>query len=248
MFIDTEGIILRQTKATGGRRMVLLFSKKYGKISAGSNISEKGRSKSALAMRPFTHGRYELYKKGDFYNINGAETIRSFYRIGEDIDKYMNSSYCLELVDKFISEGEPVPGIFNLTLDLLVEMEKRKQKYGTLVCAFELKALKQLGYLPELKKCVRCGSKNEVIAFSIKEGGILCTDCGKYTEKSAKDTLIYDISFGIVNILSYFLDNPLESLEKLALEEDILDKIQTIVREYIKYHLDIGQMKSESLI
>ena len=44
MYIDSEGIILRQTKTTNGRRMVLLFSKKYSKISAGSSISEKGRS------------------------------------------------------------------------------------------------------------------------------------------------------------------------------------------------------------
>ncbi len=45
--------------------MILLFTKKYGKISAGSNINEKGRTKSALAMRPFTYGTYELYKTGN---------------------------------------------------------------------------------------------------------------------------------------------------------------------------------------
>ncbi|MDD4367176.1 MAG: recombination protein O N-terminal domain-containing protein, partial [Eubacteriales bacterium] len=62
MYTDTEGIILRQTKTVNGRRMVLLFSKKYGKISAGTGISEKGRSKAALAMRPFAYGRYEIFK------------------------------------------------------------------------------------------------------------------------------------------------------------------------------------------
>ena len=65
MYINSEGIIFRQVKATGGRRMILLFTKKYGKISAGSNINEKGRTKSALAMRPFTYGTYELYKTGN---------------------------------------------------------------------------------------------------------------------------------------------------------------------------------------
>ncbi|MDD2217931.1 MAG: recombination protein O N-terminal domain-containing protein, partial [Eubacteriales bacterium] len=53
---------MKQTKATNGRRMIVLFSKKYGKISAGTGITEKGKGKSALAMRPFTFGRYELYK------------------------------------------------------------------------------------------------------------------------------------------------------------------------------------------
>ena len=67
MITDTEGVVLRQIKAAYGRRMVLLFSKKYGKISAGSSISEKGRSRAALAMRPFTYGRYELFKNRDSY-------------------------------------------------------------------------------------------------------------------------------------------------------------------------------------
>ena len=95
MYTDTEGIILRQTKTVNGRRMLTLFSLKYGKISAGTGINERSRGKNALAMRPFTHGRYELFKTRDTYNINGAETIHSYYAIGEDVDKYMTCAYVL---------------------------------------------------------------------------------------------------------------------------------------------------------
>lgn len=63
MLTDTEGIVLRQIKTSYNRRMILLFSKKYGKISAGTSIQEKGRGKSSLALRPIlTYGRYELFK------------------------------------------------------------------------------------------------------------------------------------------------------------------------------------------
>ncbi len=64
MLTDTEGIVLRQVKTSYGRRMILLFSKKYGKISAGTGINERGKGKSSLALRPFTYGRYELFKTG----------------------------------------------------------------------------------------------------------------------------------------------------------------------------------------
>ena len=53
MITDTEAIVLRQVKTVGGRRMILLFSKKFGKISVGTNATEGGKSKSALAIRPF---------------------------------------------------------------------------------------------------------------------------------------------------------------------------------------------------
>ena len=104
MYTSTEGIVFRQIKAAGGRRMMLLFTKKYGKISAGSSLSEKGRGKAALALRPFTYGNYELYKGREYYNLNSGEVIRSFFKIGEDLDKYMEASFVLELTEKMIPE------------------------------------------------------------------------------------------------------------------------------------------------
>ena len=99
MITDTEGLVLRQVKAVNGRRMIVILTKRYGKISAGTSISEGGKNKTALALRPFTYGRYELFKGRDTYSINGAETLQSFYAIGEDVDKYMAASYALELTD-----------------------------------------------------------------------------------------------------------------------------------------------------
>ena len=77
MLTDTEGIVLRQVKTSYGRRMILLFSKKYGKISAGTSIAERGKNKSSLALRPFTYGRYELFKNRDSYNINSADVLKA---------------------------------------------------------------------------------------------------------------------------------------------------------------------------
>ncbi|MCQ4636309.1 DNA repair protein RecO [Anaerovorax odorimutans] len=252
MITDTEGIILKQIKAAYGRRMVLLFSKKYGKISAGTSISEKGRNKSALAMRPFTYGRYELFKNRDSYNINGAEVLKSYYRIGEDVDKYMNSSYILEFTEKLLVEEQPSQALFNLILDFFSVMENRQKSHGTLVLGYEVKALKIMGVMPRLDRCACCGeicgTQNPPRYFSIKDGGIICEKCGGSVELSSNDTLIYPVSFGIVDILKYFADNSLKNFENLALEENVQKKLQTMIRRYAAYHLDIGDLKSESFL
>lgn len=60
MYAETEGIVLKQIKIPGGRRMLVIFTKRYGKISAGTYISEKGKNRAALALRPFTYGRYQI--------------------------------------------------------------------------------------------------------------------------------------------------------------------------------------------
>ena len=89
MIINTEGIVLRQRKIAGNRRMIVIFTRQYGKISAGTSLTEKSRSRSALALRPFTFAEYELFRGRDSYSINSASVRRSYYSIGEDIDRFM---------------------------------------------------------------------------------------------------------------------------------------------------------------
>ena len=141
MYIETEGIILRQVKIASGRRMISIFSKNYGKISCGTAITESGKNKTALALRPFTYGRYELFKGRDYYNIQAAETLKSYYNIGEDVDKYMVACFALELTDKVLLEDEPSPKLFSLLLDFLALLEKRKKAYNTLLIGYQVKLL-----------------------------------------------------------------------------------------------------------
>ena len=248
MLTDTEAIVLRQIKTSYGRRMILLFSKKYGKISAGTSIGEKGRSKSSLALRPFTYGRYELFKNRDSYNINGADVIKSYYKIGEDVDKYMNGAYVLEFTEKALVEEVPAPAVFELLKDFFDLLENRKKGIGTLVLAYQVKLFRYLGVMPQLERCTVCGEKKDAAGFGINEGGMICADCIRNIQNSQSDTLIYDDRFGIVNILRYFTVNPLKSIENIALKEETGKVLQRLVRQYAEQHLDIPELKSEKLI
>ena len=226
--------------------MILLFTKKYGKISAGTGINEKGKSKAALAMRPFTYGNYQLYKNKDYYNIDSAEVVKSYYKIGENVDKYMCSSFALELTEKVIPEDQPNPKIFNLIIDFFDAIENREKRFETLVIAYEVKLLQSLGIMPEIKSCACCGAGGKHKVFSVADGGIICENCANNVAKETNDTLIYEADFGIVDILEYFASKSLASFEKIALEEATARKVQRILKSYISYHLDVGDLKSES--
>ena len=239
---------MRQTKTVNSRKMIVLFSKKYGKISAGTGISEKGKGKSALAMRPFTFGRYELYKNRDIYNINSAETIHSFYALGEDIDKYMYASYILEFTDKLLAEGKAAPGLFALLLEYFEVMSERKREYETLILAFQAKALSLMGVMPVMDSCAACGRNLPAVAFSVPDGGTICAECRNNIAQDFNVSLLFDLDFDIVDILKFFIKSPLKSLEKITLKEEIQWSLAQIMREYCKYHLDIINLKRESFL
>ncbi|MDR0596418.1 MAG: DNA repair protein RecO [Clostridiales Family XIII bacterium] len=149
MLTECNGIVLRQTKALKGRRMILLFTDRLGKVSCGTSISERGKSASALAVRPFTVGRYTLRRERGYTNISGAETIKSYYSYGEDYDKYVNASLVLEFAGKLLPEEAPAPELYAATLSFMDMMERRRSAHRTLTAAWLVGALGFAGVLPD---------------------------------------------------------------------------------------------------
>jgi len=243
MNIETEAIVLKQTKIAGGRRMVVLFSKHYGKISSGTSISERGKSRAALALRPFVYGKYQIKKINDYYYINGGEAISSHYAIGEDVDKYLCASYGMEVTGKLLPEDAPDPKLFLLFSEFLDTMEKRSKKYETILIAYLMKVLDHMGNSPCINSCVICGSKDKPAGFDVEEGGILCEPCFRLAQNNQR--LIYNAEFDIVNVINFLIRRPLSEFDNLALDDGALRWLQKVFKSYIDCHLGISSLKSE---
>ncbi|MCF0150642.1 MAG: DNA repair protein RecO [Firmicutes bacterium] len=246
MYTETEGIILKQTKTLNGRKMIVLFSQKYGKISAGTSISERGKNKSSLAIRPFCRGRYELFKNRDTYNINGAEALESFYSLGEDIDKFMAASRILELTDVITQEDQPQPALYSLLCEYLSMMSLRKGSYGTLDAGFQIKAFQLEGCGIRVNKCVRCGKARgeEDTVLSVQEGGLVCAGCHG---QSIGDPLIFTLSNDMISIIDYISGHPLKSLEKLEIPAQTDGRLRPLLQAWLSCHLGVDRLKSDEL-
>lgn len=256
MIITTEGIVLRQRKIAGNRRMIVIFTRQYGKISAGTSINEKSRNKAALALRPFTFAEYELFKGRESYSINSASVRRSYYSIGEDIDRFMKASAFLEYLDKVTADEEPMPALYDLSLEFLESVSRAGGSSETLLFAFIVKSLRLLGVSPELDCCVSCGKPvsefgsstgNEGAkvsrSFSVTDGGIICDECADI-EKRDSNALIYRPSFDIIDVFRYFQSKPLSTFEKVNLKGGAEGLIRRILAEYTERYLGVDVLSS----
>ncbi len=248
MIINTEGIVLRQRKIANNRRMIVLFTKQYGKLSAGTSVNEKSRSKAALALRPFTYAEYDIFKGREAYSINSAQVNKSFYSIGEDIDRFMNASAFIEYLDKVLEDGVPAPRMFDLSLEFLQSVSECRTGTDTLLYAFIVKTLRMLGVAPELSCCVNCGKAPEKFGagykmFSVSGGGIICPECAA-EEKREPDSLIYRPDFDIIDMLRYFDSKPLKTFEKVDLKPVVRDKVREILSEYTDRYLGVDVLNS----
>ncbi len=240
--ISTEGIVLKQIKTGEDRRIVVLFTEKLGKISAGSNTTYHMKSKSSAILHPFSYGKYTLYKGKGIFNINYGETIKSFYKIGENIEKYAYCSYILEFTERILAENQRDPYLFELLVDFLEIIENRNKKYLPIIRAYEIKSLIHLGMIPQLNECVRCGNKEIGVSFSIEEGGLICKECYN------NNMLIYNLSHSIIEVMNYIINNPIKKLEKLFIDDKVIELLNAFMKRYLEYHLDLEKMKSIDFI
>lgn len=243
MILETEGIVLKTVKAAGGRKLLVILTEKYGKITVGMTERKNSRKRSALAQRPFVYGRYEIFENRGYYNYNSGDVIKSRYKIGEDIEKYAAASFVMELTEKVIPEGIPVPDIFRLLNSFMNIIEVRKGEFDTPVIVYELKLLANLGLAPVTEHCAICGNERPD-AFSVEDGGFICKSCfGERQEKS----LIQNAGFAIVSTVDYILKSPFDVFSKIALKPEEANKLKKLLRQYIDFYLDTGPLKSEKI-
>ena len=248
MIITTEGIVLRQRKIANNRRMIVIFTKQQGKLSAGTSINEKSRAKSALALRPFTYAEYDIFKGREAFSINSASVSRSFYSIGEDIDRFMTASSFIEYLDKVLDEGEPMPKLFDLALEFLQSVSVTDSAPETLLFAFIVKSLSILGVAPELGCCVNCGRRPEDFGegfkmFSVSSGGIICPDCAE-EEKREADSLIYRPGFNIIDVFRYFSSKPIRTFEKVDLKPSVRKEVRDLLADYTDRYLGVDVLRA----
>lgn len=213
-----EGIVIRQTKIVGGRRMILIFTREEGKLSAGTHISEKSKGGAALAIRPFAYGHYTIIEKSTgTRSVSAAETLDAHFALGEDMDRFAEASFALEFTDKVLPESARAPVIFDLLKKYLDMLACRKVDFRLLTISYMVKVMQELGVFPD--------------KASLTEGELLS-----------------DLNGDILNTVVYITEQPLERMGALTLENGKEKAVFGIVNAFAHEYLDIGNIKSEQML
>jgi DNA repair protein RecO (recombination protein O) len=81
----------------------------------------------------------------------------------------------LEVVDQLAQERHANQPLYDMVLGALRVLDERD--VPLLVPAFLLKVLALEGSAPTVVACVSCGATDDLVAFDLTEGGVLCRSC-----------------------------------------------------------------------
>src|SRR3981081_4115934 len=181
-----EAIVLRTVDFGEADRILVLFSRHFGKLHVVAKGIRRAPSRMAGHAEPLTHATYQLARGRELDVLTGAETRAIYPSIPDDLGRIAAGWYVAELTDRFTLEHEPSAPLFDL-----LETALRHLDGGTirrLVCGwFALHIPVHAGVRPELYQCVsgREALQERQNAWSAAAGGALCASCAAKTSELA---------------------------------------------------------------
>jgi DNA repair protein RecO (recombination protein O) len=173
-----NALVLHRINLGEADRIVTLFTREHGKLSAVGKGARRPRSQFAGTTELFIVSRMLLATGKTLDVITQAEILRSFSALRMNLDLLARATYFCELLDRLTPERYEVsaPELFDLTVAALELLEHATEAPDVAVHAYELNLLTALGYEPALENCVRCGLPLDrfPVGFSPSLGGVLC--------------------------------------------------------------------------
>ena len=233
MLYKTEGIVLKSMEYEEADKIVTIFTKDYGKVTAIAKGVRKTKSKFGSSLEILTHSIFLIYKGRNIDIVSQTEILESFFSTSKEVMKFAFAANCVEVVNKLTEEREINIGLFNLLKEVLHYLrESNDPKLLTL--SFKWQTMSILGYRPSLDHCCRCNKRVEEqkdMHFNIKEGGLVCNNCiAKDREGCIKVSLYFN------KLVRKILITPLSTISNATIPDERMKELEKITDLYIAYH------------
>lgn len=185
----TKAIIIKQYEVGEADRIIVAFSRDLGLITLSARGVRKILAKLKGHLELFNYSLLLVHKSshGSIDTIIGAETIHSYKKLRTSLESTSRVYLIFEFLNRILPEREKHESIFKLLLYVLKEIENEKQRERRLIISsyFLLRAIKELGYAPHFRECIRCqlDLKKGGNYFDPEGGGTVCPNCSAVSDR-----------------------------------------------------------------
>jgi DNA repair protein RecO (recombination protein O) len=173
--------VLRAVDYGESDRVITLFTRERGKVSAFARGARASRRRFGGALEPFTVLAAEVRERSgsDLLGLESVSVLRAHGGIRGDLARIACAGYAAELAREIVRDHEPHEDLYELLLAYLALLDAAPARPDALR-AFELGALRAAGLAPRLDGCASCGraaGEGERVRLDPAAGGLLCEAC-----------------------------------------------------------------------
>ena len=190
-------------------KRVVILTKEKGKISAFAKGARRPNSPLAGACTPCNY----------------------FAELRTDVEAAYYAFYFLEFADFYTREANDEREMLKLLYQTMRVLTKKIIPFELVRYIFELKALSVSGEGPQVFQCVRCGNRERPCVFSVKEGGLVCSECGQN---------VYDgmrLNTSTLYAMQFIVGTPVEKLYTFTLSDEVLKELGKLMGRYLDVYV-----------
>lgn len=206
--LHTDAVVLQTYPLSETDRIVILYSRGYGKLRGVARGARRIRSSFSGRLEPFHWIEFFGYEKEnqELVRIDRAELIQCFGLRMTSYRAFLQFSVLAELLLKTTPDREPNEPLFRLLLLVLPEMkDQRRSDLAQLY--FEVWHLRLAGFLPASSDCCHCHADllaSSGVFYSPLSNGFFCPSC--------KQGSGYSLSSSSYGLLHAILRKPLAAV------------------------------------
>lgn len=222
-----EALVLSTVDYGEADRIVTLFTRDRGRLSAFAAGARKSKRRFAGALEAGTHLRARLVeRRGETFRLDGVDVVQSFHRLRDDLPRIARLLYCLELIRELTRDHQPHLALFEGLRDYLRKLDA-KEAGPTSLLLFELDALAQAGFMPNFSPCALCGQPTgERPRFDPEHGGVVCFACSPRVPRG------FPVSPQVVEALAR-----LQAGAREPMAADLRARARELLNVFIAHHL-----------
>jgi len=164
----TEGIVIKRINFAETDRILIIFSKHYGKIKVIAKGARRTKSRKGGNLELFNHLQLFIQPTRGFDILTEIKVIETFAKLRQNLKLVVQAFQIAEALDKLTPEKQASRCLFELFQTSLCDLNQGKE--GVVKC-FEIALLKELGFgLPKqidsrsIKKYIESISEKKLIS------------------------------------------------------------------------------------
>lgn len=230
---NTEAVVLASTAVGEEDGIITFLTPGRGLLRAAASSARNLKKGRAAPLDLFVRTNLTVrtpVKEGKLKRVISTTMIDPFLGIRSDYRSLCAASYVGQTVAHCIQEDDPAEATWDLVLYCLRKLDSGAAPYGVMLL-FEVKLLRQMGILPELKSCQKCGVEaGGEVFLDPGRGGIFHRRCTSMEYRGV-------LTAGDLAILGYLAKCDLDAVSRLSVREEDAMRIFRILHPFSVHHL-----------
>lgn len=230
----TEAIVLSRFDLGEADRVLTLITPAGGKLKAIAKGVRRPTSRLGGSLEPFAELTVDLARGRTFDVVTQVSVGHAWLRLRDDLESTATAWYIAELADRSLEERHAAEPLYSL-LRRAYELLDAGMAPGRVARWYEMHLLDELGFRPEVDRCVECDrvlESDERFRWIPPLGGVVCERCPGPSHERVSLTL------EALKLLKAYQRLDIEAIAGLRLPAEVEREVEAALREFVRSSLE----------